>query len=289
MTFNPDSDISGHRTRRPGRTVAVAGGGVGILAVIALLAGPLLGIDLSGLVGGGAQEPAGPQSGGTVLECTTGEEANTQDDCRMAGAQLLLDDYWAQHVEGYEPPTLYVFRGQTSTQCGTASNSVGPFYCPPEQGVYIDPDFFTIMRDQFDASAGELAQLYIVGHEWGHHIQYITGTMDAYPNNGTGPDSNSVRTELQADCYAGAWLADAAEQLDPSGVPYLEEPTEAQITDALNAAMAVGDDHIQEQSGFNNPESWTHGSSDQRQGWFAEGYQNGLGSCDTFALDGSEL
>ncbi|MGO2518541.1 MAG: KPN_02809 family neutral zinc metallopeptidase [Microbacterium sp.] len=290
MTFNPDADISGHRTRRPGRTAAIAGGGgVGVLAILALLAGPLFGIDLSGLVGGGSQEPAGPQSDGTVLECTTGEEANTQDDCRMAGAQLLLDDYWGQHVEGYTPPQLYVFDGQTSTQCGTASNSVGPFYCPPEQGVYIDPDFFQIMREQFDASAGELAQLYIVGHEWGHHIQNITGTMDDYPNNGTGPDSNSVRTELQADCYAGAWLADAAEQKDPEGRNYIEPPTDAQISDALNAAMAVGDDHIQEQSGFNNPESWTHGSSEQRQGWFATGYKYGLDSCDTFTIDGSQL
>lgn len=289
MTFNPDSDISGHRTRRPGRTAAVAGGGVGLLAIIALIAGPLLGVDLTGLLGGGTQGGGAPESGSTVLSCESGEDANTQDDCRMAGAQVLLDGYWEKHVEGYTAPQLYVFQGQTSTQCGTASNSVGPFYCPPDQGVYIDPAFFQIMRQQFDASAGELAQLYIVGHEWGHHIQNINGTMDAYPNNGTGPDSNSVRTELQADCYAGAWLKDAAEETDENGVHYLEPPTDAQITDALNAAFTVGDDHIQEQSGFTNPESWTHGSSEQRQYWFANGYKNGLGSCDTFAVDGSEL
>lgn len=289
MTFNPDSDISGHRTRRPGRTAAIAGGGVGLLGIIALIAGPLLGIDLSGLVGGGSQGGGAPESGSTVLACETGEDANTQDDCRMAGAQVLLDDYWAQQVDGYTPPQLYVFHGQTSTQCGTASNSVGPFYCPPEQGVYIDPDFFQIMRQQFDASAGDLAQLYIVGHEWGHHIQNITGVMDKYPNNGTGPYSNSVRTELQADCYAGAWLADATELKDSDGVPYLEQPTDAQLTDALNAAFVVGDDHIQEQSGFNNPESWTHGSSTQRQEWFAVGYQEGLGSCDTFDVDDGQL
>ncbi|MGM7667934.1 KPN_02809 family neutral zinc metallopeptidase [Microbacterium sp. A93] len=289
MTFNPDADISGHKTRRPGRTAAVAGGGIGLLALIALVAGPLLGIDLSGLVGGGTQGGESSSEESTVLACESGEDANTQDDCRMAGAQLMLDEYWTKHVEGYTPPQLYVFHGQTSTQCGTASNSVGPFYCPPEQGVYIDPDFFQIMREQFDASAGNFAQLYIVGHEWGHHIQNIIGTMDAYPNNGSGPDSNSVRTELQADCYAGAWLADAAEQTDPEGRPYLETPTEAQREDALNAAFTVGDDHIQEQSGFNNPESWTHGSSDQRQGWFASGYANGLDSCDTFAVSADQL
>lgn len=282
MTFNPDSDISGHRTRRPGRTAAIAGGGVGILGILALIAGPLLGIDLSGLVGGGSQGGTSQESGGTALACETGEDANTQDDCRMAGAQVLLDGYWEQHVEGYTPPTLYVFEGQTSTQCGTASNSVGPFYCPPEQGVYIDPDFFQIMRQQFDASAGDLAQLYIVGHEWGHHIQNITGIMSQYPNNGTGPGSNGVRTELQADCYAGAWLKDAADETDPEGKHYLETPTEAQLADALNAALVVGDDHIQEMSGFSNPESFTHGSSENRQYWFANGYKNGLGVCDTF-------
>lgn len=288
MTFNPDADISGHKTRRPGRTVAVAGGGVGLLAIVALIAGPLLGIDLTGLLGGTGESGAGPDTS-TVLDCDTGEDANTQDDCRMAGAQVLLDDYWSQHVEGYVAPTMYVFTGQTPTACGTASNSVGPFYCPADQGVYIDPDFWAIMRQQFGASAGDLAQLYIAGHEWGHHIQNITGTMSQHPNNGSGPDSNSVRTELQADCYAGAWLADAATLTDPEGRAYLETPTEAQLEDALNAAFAVGDDHIQEQAGFSNPESWTHGSSTQRQGWFASGYRNGLGSCDTFSVDGDAL
>ncbi|MFE6735301.1 neutral zinc metallopeptidase [Microbacterium sp. NPDC057650] len=292
MTFNPDADISGNKTRRRGRTTAIAGGGaVGIVAIIALLAGPLFGIDLSGLVGGlsgGEQQPAA-SDGGTLTECKTGEDANTNDDCRMAGAEVVLNDYWAQHVKGYVAPTMNVVDGQTSTQCGTASNAVGPFYCPPEQGVYLDPTFFQLMRQQFGASAEGLAQLYIVGHEWGHHIQNITGTMDKYPNNGTGPSSNGVRTELQADCYAGAWLGDVTEQRDKNGRPYLEKPTETQIKDALNAAFTVGDDHIQEQSGFVNPESFTHGTSAQRQAWFADGYKNGLGVCDTFSVPGNKL
>lgn len=289
MAFNPDADISGHKTRRPGRTAAVAGGGVGLLAIVALIAGPLLGIDLTGLISGTGDTGQGQEDTSTVLACDSGEDANTQDACRMAGAQLLLDDYWSQHVDGYTAPTMFVFTGQTATACGTASNSVGPFYCPADQGVYIDPDFFQIMREQFGASAGDYAQLYIAGHEWGHHIQNIVGDMAKYPNNGTGPDSNSVRTELQADCYAGAWLADATELTDPDGKPYLEKPTDTQIEDALNAAFAVGDDHIQEQSGFSNPESWTHGSSSQRQGWFATGYQNGVGSCDTFTIAADQL
>lgn len=282
MTFNPDADISSNTTRRRGRNTAIAGGGVvGVLGIIALIAGPLLGIDLSGLVGGGAA-PGGaaePGTGSIIENCATGEDANADVDCRMAGAQVALDEFWAENVENYRAPQMVVVDVATSTQCGTASNAVGPFYCPPEEGVFIDPEFFRLMQERFGASAGNLAQLYIVGHEWGHHIQNITGIMEQYPNNGTGPGSNGVRIELQADCYAGAWIGQMTEQEDADGDPYLVAPTEAEIEDALNAASTVGDDHIQGQSGSVNPESWTHGSSDQRARWFAEGYQNGLGVC----------
>ncbi|WP_249521797.1 neutral zinc metallopeptidase [Microbacterium sp. ER1] len=290
MTFNPDADLSRNTTRRRGRTAAIAGGsGVGVLALLALIAGPLLGIDLSGLVGGapGGSEPAG---GSAIENCDSGADANANVDCRMAGAQLALDAFWEDKVEGYQAPQLIVVDGATSTQCGTASNAVGPFYCPPEETVYIDPTFFQLMQQQFGASAGNLAQLYIVGHEWGHHIQNLLGAMERYPNNGTGPGSNGVRMELQADCYAGGWLGRATEQTDADGDPYLEKPTEAQIRDALNAASTVGDDHIQEQSGQVNPETWTHGSSEQRQRWFAEGYQNGLDACEqVFTLPADQL
>ncbi|MEZ7753916.1 neutral zinc metallopeptidase [Microbacterium paraoxydans] len=291
MTFNPDADLSRNTTRRRGRTAAIAGGsGVGVLALLALIAGPLLGIDLSGLVGGapgGGSEPAG---GSAIENCDSGADANANVDCRMAGAQVALDAFWEDNVEGYRAPQLIVVDGATSTQCGTASNAVGPFYCPPEETVYIDPTFFQLMQQQFGASAGNLAQLYIVGHEWGHHIQNLLGAMERYPNNGTGPGSNGVRMELQADCYAGGWLGRATEQTDADGDPYLEKPTEEQIRDALNAASTVGDDHIQEQSGQVNPETWTHGSSEQRQRWFAEGYQNGLDACgQVFTLPADQL
>lgn len=291
MTFNPDADISGNTTRRRGRNAAIAGGGVGVLGIIALLVGPILGVDLSGLFGGGAPSGGSEPAGGSIIEnCRTGEDANENVDCRMAGAQVALDAFWEEEVEGYVPPQMIVVDVQTSTQCGTASNAVGPFYCPPEQAVYVDPTFFELMRQQFGASAGELAQLYIVGHEWGHHIQYITGTMEKYPNNGTGPGSNGVRMELQADCYAGAWIGRITEETDADGDPYLLTPTEQQIRDALNAASTVGDDHIQEQSGAVNPETWTHGSSDQRARWFADGYQNGVGVCaEAFTRSESEL
>src|SRR5690606_40860593 len=137
--------------------------------------------------------------------CDTGTDANTNDDCRMAGAELLLNDYWSQHVDGYVKPTLTIVEGQTSTQCGTASNAVGPFYCPPEQGVYIDPSFFQLMQQQFGASAGNLAQLYSVGHEWGHHSQDITGVMDEHPDSGTGPGRKSARPGPPAPRQPGAW------------------------------------------------------------------------------------
>lgn len=294
MTFNPDADVSGNTARRRGRGAVVAGaGGVGLLGIIALIAGPLLGIDLTGLLGGGGATGGGsePEGGSVIENCLTGEDANENVDCRVASSQLALDGYWEDYVDPYRAPQLIIVDGATSTACGTASNAVGPFYCPPDETVYIDPTFFDLMQQQFGASAGNLAQLYIVGHEWGHHIQNITGVMDRYPNNGTGPDSNGVRIELQADCYAGAWIGQMTKEKDPDGVPYLLAPTEAEITDALNAANTVGDDNIQQQSsGSVNPESFTHGSSEQRKYWFASGYQEGLDVCEQpLTLTGDQL
>ncbi|WP_435749103.1 KPN_02809 family neutral zinc metallopeptidase [Microbacterium sp. PMB16] len=293
MTFNPDADLSTNTTRRRGRNTAIAGGGVvGVLGIIALIAGPLLGIDLTGLLGGAAPGGGDGPAGGTAIEnCKTGQDANERLDCRMAGAQVALDAFWSDEVENYSPPQLIVVDGATNTACGTASNAVGPFFCPGDETVYIDPTFFQLMQEQFGASANELAQLYIVGHEWGHYIQYITGVMDRYPNNGTGPDSNGVRIELQADCYAGAWIGRISEQKDAEGDPYLNRPTETQIEDALNAAFVVGDDNIQQQSsGTVNPESFTHGESEQRTGWFAQGFENGLGVCaEPLTVPGGEL
>lgn len=293
MTFNPDADVSGNTARRRGRGAAVAGaGGVGVLGLLALIAGPLLGIDLTGLIGGvgGVGGGAEPGSGSVIENCQTGQDANENVDCRIASSQLVLDSYWEKQIDGYRAPHLVIVDGSTSTRCGTASNAVGPFYCPADETVYIDPTFFELMQQRFGASAGDLAQLYIVGHEWGHHVQYIVGTMEQYPNNGTGPESNGVRTELQADCYAGAWIGEMSTQKDENGVPYLKAPTDEQLADAVNAAYTVGDDHIQEQSGFVNPESFTHGTSEQRQYWFANGYKNGLDVCSQpFTLPGARL
>ncbi|MBS1905242.1 MAG: neutral zinc metallopeptidase [Actinobacteria bacterium] len=296
MTFNPDADVSDNnvqRRGRGGRTAAIAGGGVvGLGAVVVLLISAFTGVDLTGFLGGGTDPSQSQQQGtatgstdGVVQNCKTGADANNSVDCRVASARLVLNQYWAKHVKGYVAPGQVSVDGSTPTPCGTASNDVGPFYCPSDQTVYIDPTFFQLLKQQFGAEAGDLAQIYVVAHEYGHHIQNITGTMTKYPNNGTGPTSNGVRTELQADCYAGAFIADMTAQKDKNGVAYMKKPTDAQIKDALNAAAAVGDDHIQQQSaGYTNPESWTHGSSTQRDYWFANGYKNGLGQCDTFAV-----
>ncbi|MFH8251600.1 neutral zinc metallopeptidase [Microbacterium sp. B2969] len=289
MTFNDNARVGGNTARRRGAGVAVAGGGIaGIGAIAVLLLSLFTGQDFSSVLGpiasgGGGQETA-------IDNCQTGADANANDDCRLAAASLNIDQYWAGNIQGYRQPQLVIVDGSTSTQCGTASNATGPFYCPPEESVYVDPTFFALLRERFDATAGPLAQLYVLAHEYGHHVQNLSGIMDTYPDNGTGPDSNGVRTELQADCLAGSWVAHAGEQKDENGVPFLQTPTEAQVRDAINAAQAVGDDHIQKESGVPvNPESWTHGSSEQRQRWFMKGYQSGYQACDTFGVSGDQL
>ncbi len=171
-----------------------------------------------------------------------------------------------------------------------ATSAVGPFYCPPDETIYLDTSFFDELRDRFGSSGGPAAQLYVVAHEWGHHIQNLTGQMSGIDNSQTGPDSDGVRLELQADCYAGAALGAAEQTADADGVPYLQPLSNAEWADALSAASAVGDDHIQEQTqGQVSPETWTHGSSEQRQKWFTAGREGDYTACDTFAVPGSQL
>lgn len=290
VTFNDNARVGGNSAKRRGGTVAAVGGGaVGLGAIVVFLISAFTGTDLTGLLGGGA--PAGPQSGGeTIADCQTGRDANTDDSCRLAAASLDIDQFWQQRLDGYREPQLVIVDQATSSSCGTASNATGPFYCPPDETVYVDPTFFSLLRSQYDTTAGPLAQLYVLAHEYGHHVQNLTGVMQQYPNNGTGPDSNGVRTELQADCYAGAWVAAASEQVDENGTPYLQPPTQQQIADALSAASAVGDDHIQAESGgVVNPESFTHGSSEQRTRWFGVGHDGGVNACDTFSVPGGSL
>jgi predicted metalloprotease len=287
MTFNDNADIGGGRVRKRGRNAAIGAGGGGLVVIALVVVSQLVGFDLTGLapiLGGGDQ--------GTVEEtnldqCQTGADANEDIECRMKGAAAALDTYWETQVDGYTGPQMIVFVDSVSTGCGNATSASGPFYCPPDQTVYLDTAFYEDLRTQFGATGGTLAQLYVVAHEWGHHIQNITGTMNGLDLQDQGPTSDGVRLELQADCYAGAWVNAASTVPDDNGVPFLVVPTDVEIADALNAAAAVGDDHIQETMGGGqvNPETWTHGSSESRQQWFNTGYTQGVGACDTFAAN----
>ena len=286
MTFNPDAKIDPSKVSRRGRNGAVIGGGSIVVVLGLFLLSQLLGVDLTGLAGGGGQQPVDEQP---LTQCDTGKEANESIDCRMAGAADSLDTYWSttlpQQGVPYTSTQVVLFSGQTSTGCGTASSSIGPFYCPGDQTIYLDTAFYDQLRSQFGSSGGPLAEMYVVAHEWGHHIQNISGIMNGLDLQDTGPNSDAVRLEVQADCFAGAWVGAAQSTLDANGQPFLQPVTDAQIRDALSAAAAVGDDRIQEQTqGQVNPERWTHGSSEMRQRWFTAGLQGGPQACNTFEV-----
>ncbi|MBN9152028.1 MAG: neutral zinc metallopeptidase [Micrococcales bacterium] len=292
MTFNPDSNIGSGKVSRRGRNTGIAVGGGGIAVVILALISPMLGVDLTPLAGMFGDAGTSQSTTSDNLEqCQTGADANNNVECLMKGAAASLDAYWAGKfaAEGltYRSPADFVlFSGSTSTGCGTASSATGPFYCPPDESIYVDTGFFDQLRGQFGASGGPLAEMYVVAHEWGHHIQNVLGTMDNLNLRQTGPTSDSVRLELQADCYGGSWAKDASTVPDSSGVPFLLPITKQQINDALNAAQVIGDDRIQEMSsGQVQPETWTHGSSAQRQKWFTIGFENGPNACNTFDVN----
>ena len=291
MTFNDDSDISKGRISRRAKGGIAIGGGAGVVGIIALVVALMGGPDLTPLLGGLGGEGGTTGEESSLEQCATGEDANTDLDCRMKGAAAFLDDYWpGQFESGYRSTQIELFTGSTNTGCGGATSAVGPFYCPPDETIYIDTSFFDELRDRFGSSGGPAAQLYVVAHEWGHHIQNITGQMNGIDNSQTGPTSDGVRLELQADCYAGAALGAAEKTTDDDGVPYLEPLSDQEWADALSAASAVGDDHIQEQTqGQVTPETWTHGASEQRQRWFNTGRTGGPGACDTFSVAGSKL
>jgi uncharacterized protein len=290
MSFRDDSQldpsqVSDQRGRGgfSGGRIAVGGGGLGVGGIIILLLLQFLG-------GGGGLGQLGDlqdQTSGTAAAtgdlstCHTGADANARQDCRILGYVNSVQAYWKQEFasrgRAYTPATTYFETDQWNTGCGPASTDVGPFYCPADKHVYIDLAFLDELHDKFGATGGSLAQGYVIAHEYGHHIQDLLGTLGSGSSQ-QGATGRSVRTELQADCFAGVWAAHATE----TGL--LEPITKAQIADALDAAAAVGDDRIQsETSGEINPETWTHGSSKQRENWFTTGYQTGdMTKCDTF-------
>jgi predicted metalloprotease len=286
MTFRRDVDLDPGRVRDvrgrriSGGGLALGGGGLGTVLIIAaiLLFGGDLG-DLAGVGGGLTEGPVGSQE---ITECQSGEDANQRQDCRLLGTIQSLDAYWSAAYAGegqFQPPGVQVFSDAVNTACGGATAAVGPFYCPVDQTIYIDLGFYDQLESRFGAEGGPFAEMYVAAHEYGHHMQNLLGLLAS--GRDAGAEGGAVRTELMADCFAGIWGAHAVE------TGFLEPLTREQIAQALDAASVIGDDRIQEQTqGQVNPETWTHGSSEQRQEWFSHGLESGdPGACDTFEAD----
>ena len=254
-----------------GPRMVFGGGGLGLVVVLVLSL--FFGVDpsqlLNGDVGSAPQtrQEAGPRS----------DDADYEFARRIIGS---AEDIWSpllrQHGTNFSPATFTAYDNATPTGCGTGQSSAGPFYCPSDAHIYLDLAFFKELSQRFGAP-GEFARAYVIAHEYGHHIQNILGAMDRRGGPSRGADSESVRTELQADCYAGVWAYHANQQF-----AILQN---GDVDGALRAASSVGDDALQkENQGYIVPDSFTHGSSAQRVRWFERGLEGGrMETCDTFS------
>lgn len=273
-------DRRGSARRVAGKTAGI--GGVGALVIVVI--GALMGVDVSSLLSatGGSPQSTGQSSGGTITAAD--QQAGEFVSVVLADTEEIWADIFTRQVgKAYQPATLVLFKGATQSPCGGASGATGPFYCPGDEKVYLDTAFFTTMSRQMGAK-GDFAAAYVVAHELAHHVQDelgILGKANTLRRQLSTTDSNgiSVRVELQADCYSGIWARHAKERFGS-----LER---GDIAEAMNAAKQIGDDTLQRNAGRRPmPHTFTHGTSEQRQRWFKTGYQAGkIAACDTFGTD----
>jgi uncharacterized protein len=263
--------------------------GLGTIAVIVLfvILTQCTSLNVPGTGSGGTGTNA---TGTTADSCKTGEDANNSQDCAIDLITNSVQNYWSQAYEQqigqpYQDIRTVKYSGQTTSGCGTASSSMGPFYCPNDKLVYLDTSFMQdMLQGQLGAKGGPFALAYVIAHEYGHHVQDELGILGKIRTQ-QGETSDSVKTELMADCLAGAWAKSAQTTTDADGNKIIEDLTQDDIARAIDAAQAVGDDRIQKQtSGRVNPDSWTHGSSEQRVHWFNVGLEKGtIEACNTFS------
>lgn len=309
MRFNPKARLDTRRMGDAGRGRGGRAGGGG--ASIPIPGGVRAGGGIGGVIivilylvltqclnNGGGGTTSGLDSSrftgadtGRYSSCKTGEDANKSADCARVAVENSLYDYWSTTLPDQAGTDftaeqgIETFTDSIDTGCGNATSDVGPFYCPNDQYIYLDTSFYkAVLQKQLNGPSGDFVEPYVIAHEYGHHIQNLLGTMSRVKTQ-QGPQSDSVRLELQADCYAGMWAKNATSTDNADGVALIESLSDQDIQDAIDAATAVGDDRIQEEvNGRVNPEQWTHGSAASRVKWFMTGYQQGsLKACDTFA------
>jgi predicted metalloprotease len=294
VEFNDDAELDTSQVsdqRGMGGRIAAGGGGLGIIGlVIYFLISQLGGGDALPSGAGFGDVGADQQVGSEAIadRCRTGADANREADCRAVAFINSVQAYWGGQFEAagrtYQEVQTNFFSGGVRTGCGDASSATGPFYCPADAEVYIDLGFFQELRQRFGATGGPFVEGYVLAHEYGHHVQNLLGTSEQV-GAGTGPTSGSVRLELQADCYAGAWANHATSTPTASGKPLITGVTQQDVNAALDAAARIGDDYIQRELGGGRVDTtqFSHGTSAQRQKWYTVGYRSGdTTRCNTF-------
>jgi predicted metalloprotease len=281
-----------------GRGAAVGGGGLGVVGVLIYL--------LVSYVGGGGAgqaasaildqlgrpgQPATADNSKIQAECKTGADANDKLECAVVADIDSIQAYWTNELpqlgRQYSPVDTVWFSGQVSTGCGAADSGAGPFYCPEDKRVYIDLSFYDEIETQFHATGGLFVDAYVLAHEYGHHVQDLLG-VESKVRTRQGPESDSVRLELQADCYAGVWAKHATEPGPNGEAPLVQDITDQDFRNALQVATRIGDDWIQKNLGNGqiNQNAFTHGTGAQREKWLTTGYRTGdPKACDTFGTN----